>query len=302
MNKKQINEKQVPKTRNVLLIEDNPDNTHLLQEILGEVKGSWFNLECVNHLSLGLERLNKNEVNVVILNLSLADSQGFEPFDKVHTREPEIPVVLIKGLDNGTFSVQAVQNGMQDYPGKGKEDSNLLVQSICHAIEDHRLLVELHNPSFVDELTGLYNWRGFIFSTKHHLGLNSSIKEGMWLFFVDFRDLMPFNSDLNYYKGNQALIDTASLFRKSFRQSDIIARVGGGVFAVLAIGASRESLEVINTRFQRNLEVYNKENNRNYKLSFNIGAAYYEPGCPCSIDELIANADKSMYEQKFQIL
>lgn len=282
---------------NILLIDKNLEDKIVLKEIMNEVKGLWINLLCFENLELGLERLDMGGIDLVIMDVDLDDNQSFEIFEKVHKQSPHIPVVVTSRFGDKTFVIHAVKSGTSDYLKEDKEDNNLLLDSICNAIENHRLEIELNNPAFIDDLTGLYNWRGFLFLTKNYFKLNGSAKEGMWLFFVDFKDLLHFDSDLNYYKGNKELIETARMFKKSFRESDIIARVGGGVFAILAIGASRESFEVINSRFQKSLELYNKEKNRNYKLSFNLGAAYFNPESPCSIDELITTADKSLYEQ-----
>ena len=282
----------------ILLIEDNPADVRLMQEILAEVNESSFDLECVDRLSTGLERLARGGIDVILLDLGLPDSYGLETFDKVHAQEPQIPIVIVTVLDDETFAISAVNKGAQDYLAKGDVDGKLLSRVIRYAIERHRLLGELSDLSLVDELTGLYNQRAFFTLAKEHLKLVSRTKRGIWLLFADFNGLKQINDTLGHNEGNQALIDTASVLKKAFRESDVVARIGGDEFVVLAIGAHKDSLEVLTTGLQKNLEMHNTAENRQYKLSLSVGASYYDPECPCSIDELIARADKSMYQQK----
>jgi diguanylate cyclase (GGDEF)-like protein len=95
-----------------------------------------------------------------------------------------------------------------------------------------------------------------------------------------------------------ALIDTARILRKTFRESDVIARIGGDEFVVTPIGTSRDSIETTAARLKKNFESHNAKAGRKYKLSISFGIAYYDPERPCSIDELLAQGDKLMYEQK----
>ena len=82
----------------ILLIEDNPGDARLIRELLVEEKGGAFHLECVDRLSVGIERLTSGKVDVVLLDLGLPDSQGFDTFTKVHNSVPKIPLVILSGL------------------------------------------------------------------------------------------------------------------------------------------------------------------------------------------------------------
>ncbi|MBD2465082.1 response regulator [Oscillatoria sp. FACHB-1407] len=122
----------------VLLIEDNPGDARLLWELLLEVNSVKFELEQVDRLSQGIQRLQDNIFDVILLDLTLPDTQGFETFTKLHNCARNIPIVVITGLNDETIALSAVQEGAQDYLVKGQLTGDLLVRSIRYAIERKR--------------------------------------------------------------------------------------------------------------------------------------------------------------------
>jgi diguanylate cyclase (GGDEF)-like protein/PAS domain S-box-containing protein len=161
-----------------------------------------------------------------------------------------------------------------------------------------RMEETLRALALIDELTGLYNRRGFLTLAQQQLKMANRAKRRMLLLFADFDDLKRVNDTFGHVKGDQALIEIANVLRESFRESDIIARIAGDEFVVLATEISGTSAETIATRLQENLEVRNARRARLYKLSLSVGIAHYDPEHPCSIDDLMAQADTVMYEHK----
>ena len=86
--------------------------------------------------------------------------------------------------------------------------------------------------------------------------------------------------------------------KKNYRESDIIARIGGDEFVVIPIGTAKDNIEIIISRFDKSIETCNSISNREYNLSLSYGLAFYDPANPCSLDELLTQADKTMYEHK----
>ena len=123
---------------NVLLIEDNPADAGLIRELLDE-----YRLTCVDRLSEGLERLDAGGVDVVLLDLSLPDSQGVETFVRARDLAPGVPIVVLTGTDDGDLALEVLRKGAQDYLVKGRVDENTLVSALNHAVERHRMFVEL---------------------------------------------------------------------------------------------------------------------------------------------------------------
>lgn len=126
------------KTIKVLLVEDNPGDIRLIREMLAEARGEAFELECAGRLSTGLERLAAGDIDVVLLDLSLPDSQGAETFAKAYTQTPQVPIIVLTGLGDEALAVEEVREGAQDYLIKGQVDGNLLVRAMRYAIERKR--------------------------------------------------------------------------------------------------------------------------------------------------------------------
>jgi signal transduction histidine kinase len=121
--------------RNVLLIEDNPGDARLIREILAEARSALFQVEWVGRLGDGLARLASSGVGVVLLDLSLPDSQGLETFRRVRAQAPGVPIVVLSGLDDEEMALRAVREGAQDYLVKGQVNNHLLTRALGYAIE-----------------------------------------------------------------------------------------------------------------------------------------------------------------------
>jgi diguanylate cyclase (GGDEF)-like protein len=152
--------------------------------------------------------------------------------------------------------------------------------------------------SIIDDLTGLYNRRGFLTLAQQQMKLTERTKKGMLLFFVDLDKMKQINDTLGHQEGDKALVEIATTLKEVFRESDIIGRMGGDEFAILAIDTTNETREVLMKRLHNYLDDYNRPEGRSYTLSLSIGIAPYDPEKPFSLDELMAQADMLMYEEK----
>jgi signal transduction histidine kinase len=130
-----------------LLIEDNLGDARLIREMLREagVGHTAVELTHADRLALGLQQLTNRVTDVVLLDLTLPDSHGFETFTTVHAQAPDIPLVVLSGLDDETLAVRAVQEGAQDYLVKGQVDGGAILRSMRYAIERQRLESARHD-------------------------------------------------------------------------------------------------------------------------------------------------------------
>jgi diguanylate cyclase (GGDEF)-like protein len=182
-----------------------------------------------------------------------------------------------------------------------QEDLNLLEivsTQVAQAIERKRMEREIRNLSLTDELTGLYNRRGFTLLAVQEVKLAHRKKRSMLLFFGDVDNLKTINDTYGHAQGDLALNDISAVLKETFREADIVARIGGDEFVVLAVDASMESTGVLTSRIQAALKRRKQQGDQPYQLSISMGIAHYDPESPCTVNEMIAQADGRMYQQK----
>jgi diguanylate cyclase (GGDEF)-like protein/PAS domain S-box-containing protein len=163
--------------------------------------------------------------------------------------------------------------------------------------ERKRFESALQNLSLIDELTGLYNRRGFLAVTAQHLAAIRRNKKVPVILYADLDGLKKINDSLGHHAGDAAIIQTAEILKDTFRTSDIVARLGGDEFVVLAAIDKDESAESLIERLQVRFELYNEQSNAPYKLSISVGVVHFDVD-EDSIEEVTARADRNMYEDK----
>jgi diguanylate cyclase (GGDEF)-like protein len=161
-----------------------------------------------------------------------------------------------------------------------------------------QLEAELRTMSISDDLTQLYNRRGFFTLAEQQFKAAKRLKRRILLIYADIDNLKHINDTFGHDAGGAAIIDSANILKLCLRDSDIIARFGGDEFVVFPLGISEDSTKVIIDRMQEKFAAHNKKVNRGYKLSISFGIKEYDPQSPCSLEDLIKQADKLMYEQK----
>ena len=173
------------------------------------------------------------------------------------------------------------------------------VQVLRDISERKKIEEQIKAISLTDELTGLFNRRGFFTLTEKEFKLADRHKRRMSLIYLDLDGLKAINDKLGHEAGDRALVDAANILRKSFRESDIMGRMGGDEFAVLITDGAEADIEQIAVdHIHQNLKIHNEQAGHSYTLLLSMGFAHYDPGLPCTISELIKQADSSMYEDK----
>jgi two-component system cell cycle response regulator len=285
----------------LFLIEDNPGDARLIQEMLGEIPHSRFVLDRADCLAAGIQRLTEREdVDIVLLDLTLPDSRGLDTFVRLQQAVPHFPVIVLTGLPDETVGMSAVQAGAQDYLLKGRVDGNLLARSIRYAIERQRMLKELKLLSVTDELTGLYNRRGFQTFGAELLKLGRRMGAHAFLIYTDLDKMKWINDNLGHPEGDRALREIGQLLRRTFRETDLVARIGGDEFAIMGILSQTCPINLLTDRLRLNLEELNAKREQSYRLSVSLGAVTMPIGAFMRVDELLRAADEMMYDQKRQ--
>lgn len=176
----------------------------------------------------------------------------------------------------------------------GKE---LLMRAVQCAVKQHMLQTELRSLALTDELTGLYNRRGFLCLSGRQLKIAGRSDCVMGLFYIDVDGLKRINDSLGHSAGDFALMRTAEVLRMTFRESDVVGRLGGDEFGVLAVEDSGESEAVIMARLRKSLNTIRAQESR-YQLSLSVGVIQFISRSTTSIAELMFQADQAMYQAK----
>ena len=235
--------------------------------------------------------------DAVLLDLSLPDSRGLATVEQAASLNPRLPIIVLTGLDDEGIATEAVRKGAQDYLIKGNVDGALLVRSIRYAVERKRAEEAIRALSLEDELTGLANRRGFFALAEQQLKVARRTKTGLFLLFSDVDGLKATNDRFGHAEGDRLIRDAAHILRATFRDSDIVARIGGDEFVVLVIQTDDTAPAHFLARLAEGIERRNADE-RQCPLSLSVGLTRYAPEAPVSLDELIRRADERMYEQK----
>ena len=164
--------------------------------------------------------------------------------------------------------------------------------------ERKKMEERLRSLSITDELTGLYNRRGFLTFADHHIKAAERRKESVLLILLDLDGLKQINDAYGHNLGDQALMDASQILKQTFRSTDVVARISGDEFVVVTTDSDGNGQESIRRRLDENLAAYNTRGMKPYRLSFSYGVAKFDPMEPSSIDRLLVKADELMYLDK----
>ncbi|MBF0565662.1 MAG: diguanylate cyclase [Nitrospirae bacterium] len=181
------------------------------------------------------------------------------------------------------------------------ENGKTVISIVCICTDITELVElreKLHDLSILDELTGLYNRRGFYALAEQQLKLANRYKRGLLVIFLDLDGMKYINDNFGHAEGDRALIATAAILGETFRSSDLIGRTGGDEFIVIATGSGDSDIAQIRERLDENVGGFNDSGKSVYKLSLSVGIISYDPANPMSLDELISKADTLMYAHK----
>jgi diguanylate cyclase (GGDEF)-like protein len=217
-----------------------------------------------------------------------------------------------KGLEESlTSALRAADNELGQILHEVDEISNVLKSpnpdtqtlrvashpAVWSAVKQALLDRELRYLALTDDLTCLYNRRGFFAAATQQLKLARRDSESLLLLFCALDNLRKINDTYGYREGDTALIRTADALETAFRNSDIVARLGGDEFVVLALKASIQSQEAILQRLEKSLKKPNPAGCE-YQLSLSVGTAQFDPEHAVTLGELMVQADRAMHERK----
>lgn len=206
-------------------------------------------------------------------------------------------LVADKELGNVVHEVDEISKALKTGTADAKALRSAVHPAVWYAVKHVILERELRHLALTDDLTCLYNRRGFFASATQQLKLARRNGQSMLLFFCDLDNLKLINDAFGHREGDRALVRAADALEDVFRDSDVMARLGGDEFAILALEASTRNEESILHRLEKSIRKTNGEEPR-YNLSLSIGVARFNPMDNVNLADLMAEADRAMYEKK----
>jgi diguanylate cyclase (GGDEF)-like protein len=223
--------------------------------------------------------------------------------DQLHTESyVGIPLTTSQGHVLGAFCV------MDDHARTWSEDEVNLIRDVAilamtevelrSEIMEHRKTEEvLRTMSLRDELTGLYNRRGFTEIAQQQVLLASRVGKRILLLYGDLDDFKLINDTHGHAEGDRALVAAAGILRVVFRKADLVARLGGDEFVGLALHSSDVVVSLIRSRLEAALRVHNSQG-QPYSLAMSVGFADVTPEPGTTLEKLIEQADTELYREK----
>ena len=283
---------------NVLLVEDNPGDARLVEIMLNEVQPNPVILNHVSSLATAHDFLNSNEVDLVLLDLSLPDGQGLECINKVQLLNNSLAIIILTGLDDQDFAIKTMQQGAQDYLVKGEGDGHLMLRAIHYAIERKQIEQRLTKLAHFDSLTGLANREYFNITFTRAVEQADRRNQTLGLMFLDLDHFKEINDTLGHLMGDKLLVCIAERLKSCVRSIDFIARLGGDEFVIILDDIKTSKIatniaEKILSALSNPVDLANTE----VFISSSIGITLF-PDDGDNVNDLLKHADVAMYKAK----
>jgi len=243
-----------------------------------------------------LEKIKKGSFDSAVMDVVMPLMDGITLTREALKLYPNLPIMIMTGHADDHSAETAIAAGAREFMRKPFFIDEFILR-FDKMMRDHKAEEALLALSLTDELTGLFNRRRFFVLTEQYLKVAIRTKKRSLLLYIDMDELKWINDHYGHNEGDRALIDLSNILKKTFRESDIIARIGGDEFVAL-LESTVENDEILITRLSENIKDHNAKQTRHYKLSVSVGVAQFDPENPISIDDLLSEADALMYAQK----
>ena len=280
----------------LLLLDDGCSDARFLRKTIGDC-GS-FECELVKMGELkGILSEVTEEPPIILLRSGESSAQFSANLKRILEIASDTPVLVLPNSQNGLVLPSVAAADGTKTNGHLRLNLKKLASILRCGLRQNQVESELSYLAISDELTGLYNQRGFLLLGSERMKLAHGMKKNVLLFFADLDNLKQINDQFGHQEGDQALLKTAEIFRNTFRTSDIIGRFGGDEFTALVIEEYGQTADTISRRLQDNMAEL-AANNTQYPLSLSVGMTRYAAEMRSSLKKLLAQADQALHKQK----
>ena len=272
-------------TIRVLLVEDVPVIAKVTQRMLLHVGGGRYVVSHKLNLGDALAAVAGEDFEIILLDLNLPDSQGLDTLSRVAEAAPAVPIVVMTATESEETGLRAVQLGAQDFLVKGHFTESALQRSMMYSIERHRLQRTIRQLAVMDELTSLYNRRGF---NSLHGDLVQRVRQARGRGFICYFDLDCFkgiNDVHGHQKGDEALAQFAAALRSTFRKDTLIVRMGGDEFVTMGMEQHEGHVGECLQALEQVLETRNTHPEAEYRIETSVGVKQFDAETTGTVDE-----------------
>jgi diguanylate cyclase (GGDEF)-like protein len=302
----------------ILIAEDDPVSSRILATTL--TKWGHEVVTTADGLDAWAALQKADAPQLAILDWMMPGMEGPEICRRVRERTDteHIYLILLTALQNIEQMVEGLEAGADDYVAKPFNRHELqarlkagerivgLQGSLAHRVQELEAAIgerqqaenALRNLTLTDDLTGLYNHRGFFNLAEHHLKTARRARQSSLLIYADMDGLKQINDTFGHTEGSRAITSTAEILKRTFRNSDIVSRLGGDEFAVLAANVPSEEKDALLGRLEQNFRAETYQSPHGYPLSVSVGDVWVAHDSSLTVEQLLVAADTSMYDCK----
>jgi two-component system cell cycle response regulator len=281
----------------LLLLDDGCRDARFLRKTIGD--GGSFECELVklDELEGILSEVTEEPPIILLRSVDSSNAQLSANLKRAREIACNSPVLVLPNGQNGLVRPGGASGDGVKNNGHLRLNLKKLARILRCGLQQSQMESELSRLGVSDELTGLYNRRGFLLLGSERMKLAHGMKKNVLLFYADLDNLKQINDQFGHREGDQALLKTAEVFTNTFRNSDIICRFGGDEFTALVIEEYGQTADTISRRLQDNMAEL-AANNTQYPLSLSVGMTRYAAEMRSSLKKLLAQADQALYKQK----
>jgi diguanylate cyclase (GGDEF)-like protein len=284
----------------ILLVEDDPAYAELTRAMLRTTSASSVELDHTTSVHAAINKLTGGgSYDIVLLDLGLPDAQELEALNSLVGAAPDLPLVILTGMESEVLALQAVKGGAQDYLIKGQATPELLVRAIRYAIERKQSELHIRHLAYYDSLTLLPNRRLLVEHLGHALKRATRAGTIVGVFFIDIDHFKQINDGFGHAQGDAVLTQLAARLSKALRSSDTLGRLSGDEFVAIVEASEARELALVAEALQRSVKMPFSTTHGELFATLSVGVSSF-PTDGEDVSELLRNADHAMYRAKAQ--